>query len=259
MTEGAPRVGQGGGAPHHPVAGGGDEDRRARRPHRPDRDAHVLHPEVLAAERDPVLGPQPPDELDPLDEPPQAILSADPETLVLDRPVAEAHTEREAASAHLVEGGDRLRDLHRVEERKLENVRSDLHVAGLGRDPGEHRHRLEVLELRDEEVLAGEQQLESRLAGGADKLEQVPQPRRHVVVPAVLERQVESHSHGSALPVSFAAKVRAGIFLGARASCPQAGRRPAIVQAGKMPALPRKALSLRRTTFMPSGWAGTGP
>ena len=148
VTEGAPRVGQRGGAPHHPVAGGGDEDRRARRPHGPDRDAHVLHPEVLAAERDPVLGPQPLDEPCRLDEPRQAILPADPEALVLDRPIPETHAEREAACAHPVEGGDRLRDLHRVEERKLENVRADLHVCGFGRDAGKRRNRLEVPDRR---------------------------------------------------------------------------------------------------------------
>lgn len=56
----------------------------------------------------------------------------------------------------------------------------------------------------------------------------------------------------------FAVKVRAGSLPGARASCPQAGRRPAVVRTCKTPALPGKALSLRRATFVPSGWAGTG-
>ena len=114
----------------------------------PRADRHAVEPPVTAVMGDVVLGPEPPDDLDPLAEPADPLGHRHAEDGELLGPVAEPHPEEEpAAGDHVQEGAD-LRDLDGVVERQEDQVRADPEPLGLGREALEEREQGEVVEAR---------------------------------------------------------------------------------------------------------------
>ena len=76
------------------------------------------------------------------------------EGLALLGTVAQADAQNEASLRDMVERRDLLGYLHRVQQRQQQHRRRQFHVARLGRQPGQHRPRLEMLE-RIDQIMVG--------------------------------------------------------------------------------------------------------
>ena len=62
----------------------------------------------------------------------------------------------------MIERGDVLGNLNRIQQRREEHAGHQVHVAGLGGEAGEHRNRLEVLEGMDQPMMAPRHEIEAR-------------------------------------------------------------------------------------------------
>ncbi len=191
-----PRVGKPGGAPHGGVAVRRHPDRGSRRLHRPGRQAGALQTVAVPLRRHLVALEQPPHDVELLAE------DADPPLRRAERggllgAVAEPDAEHEAPAGDDVERRRLLGHLDRVQEREEEDSGSDAHVARLRREAGEERHRLEHLERRRQEVLAGEDRVEAGVAHEAHLLEVLGEPGGRILPGRVLRGYEETEAHAA--------------------------------------------------------------
>src|SRR6266850_1930482 len=86
-------------------------------------------------------------------------------------PIAQADAENQPSAADVIERGDVLSDLNRIQQRREEHAGHQVHVAGLGGEAGEYRDRLEVLEGMDQPVMAPRHEIEAGITARTKVLE----------------------------------------------------------------------------------------
>ena len=147
--------------------------------------------------RDPVLGPEPADDLDALDEPAHPLGHRHPEERELLGPVAEAHAEEEPPAGDHVEEGADLGHLDRVVERQEDQVRPHPEPVGLGGEPLEEREEREVVEPRRGMVLPAPDRVEPERPDEAHLLHRLGESARGIVPGRVLRVHIDAELHPS--------------------------------------------------------------
>ena len=158
-------------------------------------DLHSRDLVILALVFDFILSPEETDDFEGFVEAADTLRAFDAEGGVFLVPVADTHAENEAATAHGVEGGGGLGDVHGVEEGEEEDGRCYLHAFGLRREAGEEGDDGAHLVGMGEVVLSGADHVEADVTGEADLVHGVGDAEGNGLTGRVLGVDEEAEFH----------------------------------------------------------------
>jgi hypothetical protein len=187
MSQASPRRRAG----HAGVGVGGQPDRRPRALHGRHRDPHVAQREVPAFVAHGLAAPQPLQDLEPLDQPPDALARLQPERLVLGVAVAEPDADDQPPPADDVHRGQLLRQIDRLEQWQQDHPGAERHPLRLRRHPPQRGKRLKVRERLRQIMLTRPHRLKPDGARHPHLLEMLRKPRHLRLLRPMLNRQGE--------------------------------------------------------------------
>ena len=150
---------------------------------------------MAADHGDAVLGPEPLDGLEVLDEARYPLRLAGAEGLELDLAVAETAAEDQVAAGDQVDGGVLLGDVEGLVQREQDDSGGQSQARHLGRDAGQERQLLDLLEGRGAVVAALGDLPEAELFGEPGLRHQLLEALAHVVARRKLAADGKSKLH----------------------------------------------------------------
>src|SRR5262249_1331697 len=159
--------------------------------HRPAGQRDLVETTHVGLDADLLLGEQAPDDLQALLEPAHALALRHLERVELDLAITEPDAEDEVATPDHVERRDTLRDLHGIVEAGEDDADDPRHVAGIGREPREERHELELTDAVAQVVLTSADRVPSAVAREAGHRELTVKRGDHVAADRMLVGEEE--------------------------------------------------------------------
>ena len=158
---------------------------------------HVVQVDAEALVGDALLRPQALDEGEVVLEARDALALGHAEGVELHVAIAQAHAEDEVAAADDVQRGDRLGGVDGVVQVEQQDAAPDRHLAGLGRQARQERHRLQLLVVAlVQVVLPRQQRVPAAVARHAHHGVLVVERAHHVGVEELLVGDEEADFHG---------------------------------------------------------------